>query len=345
LEIDDLRVHYPTRRGRFGSRRLMVKAVDGVNLAVRKARILAIVGESGCGKSSMGAAIVGLQRLTSGRLRFDGIDIAKPVGRRDPIVRRLLQMIFQDHSATLNPTIPISRIIGRPLRLFSIVPPRQVESEVRVLLRSVGLDETAMRRKSAQLSGGQRQRVAIARAFAGRPKLVVCDEITSALDVSVQASVLNFLLELQRDNDTSLIFISHDLGVVRYIADEIVVMYLGHVCESGPAELVFGGPSHPYTEALLSAVPMPDPEANPARIRLKGTVPSAVTPPSGCPFHTRCPRKLGRVCEEEVPPWREPHHGHRIWCHLPLSAAAEPVGDARQVMTPAVPETGAKLHA
>jgi peptide/nickel transport system ATP-binding protein len=349
LGVNDLRVHYPSRRSKLGARRQMVRAVDGVSLTVRKARILAIVGESGCGKSSLGAAIVGLQQPTSGHLSFDGRDISKPVGRRAPIVRRLLQMIFQDHSATLNPTISIGRIIGRPLRLFSIAPSHGVEAEVRQLLRSVGLDETTMRRKPSQLSGGQRQRVAIARAFAGRPKLVVCDEITSALDVSVQASVLNFLLELQRDNDTSLIFISHDLGVVRYLADDVVVMYLGHVCESGPAEVVFGGPNHPYTEALLSAVPVPDPEAHRDRIRLMGTVPSAVSPPSGCPFHTRCPRKVGKICEEEVPPWRELGGEHRIWCHLPLSRGAIPYAPA-QTGTTSIPsisdtEAGATLHA
>jgi len=348
LAVDDLCVYYPARRNKIGSRLAVLRAVDGVSLTVRKAQIVAIVGESGCGKSSLGAAIVGLCRPNSGRLSFDGRDIAKPVGRREPIVHRLLQMVFQDHSATLNPTISIGRIIGRPLRLFSTVPRRRVEAEVRLLLRSVGLDETAMRRKPSQLSGGQRQRVAIARAFAGQPKLVVCDEITSALDVSVQASVLNFLLELQRDNDTSLIFISHDLGVVRYLADEVVVMYLGHVCESGPADVVFSGPNHPYTEALLSAVPVPDPETSPARIRLQGTVPSAVSPPSGCPFHTRCPRKLGRICEDETPPWHEMGDGHRIWCHLPLSTevALRTAGQAPEVITPAMSgaQAGATVH-
>jgi peptide/nickel transport system ATP-binding protein len=319
LAVADLRVHYASRLSRLGPRRQAVKAVDGVDLSVGKARILAIVGESGCGKSSLGAAIVGLRRPTSGRLRFEGADIGKPVERRSQGVRRLLQMIFQDHSATLNPTIPVGRIVGRPLRLFSIVPGRGIEAEARRLLHAVGLDATTMRRKPSQLSGGQRQRVAIARAFASRPKLVVCDEITSALDVSVQASVLNFLLDLQRDSETSLIFISHDLGVVRYLANDVVVMYLGRVCESGPAERVFGGPNHPYTEALLSAVPVPDPGANPRRIHLEGTVPSAVSSPAGCPFHTRCPRRLEGICDKEVPPWRHLEGGHRIWCHLPLA--------------------------
>ena len=321
LEIENLRVHYPVRRS-FGSHKQQVKAVDGVDLAVGQAQIVAVVGESGCGKSTLGAAIVGLRRPTSGRVIFDGQDVSKPVGGRHTTVHRLLQMIFQDHSATLNPTISIGRIVSRPLQLFSIVPARQVEDEVKLLLRSVGLANETTRRKPAQLSGGQRQRVAIARAFASRPKLVVCDEITSALDVSVQASVLNFLLELQRDKQTSLLFISHDLGVVRYLADEIMVMYLGHICETGPADLVFRGPNHPYTEALLSAVPVPDPKAQSARIRLKGSMPSAVSPPSGCPFHTRCPRFLGKLCEEEAPSWHDLGGGHRIRCHLPLSGSA-----------------------
>jgi peptide/nickel transport system ATP-binding protein len=344
LEVENLRVHYPVRRS-FGSHGQSVKAVDGVSLAVGQARILAVVGESGCGKSTLGAAIVGLRRPTSGRLVFNEQDVSRPVGQRGSSVHRLLQMIFQDHGATLNPTISIGWIVGRPLRLFSIVPTRQVENEVNLLLRLVGLDKETRRRKPAQLSGGQRQRVAIARAFASRPKLVVCDEITSALDVSVQASVLNFLLELQRDNQTSLLFISHDLGVVRYLADEIMVMYLGHICESGPADHVFNGPNHPYTEALLSAVPIPDPEAQSARIRLKGSVPSAVSPPPGCPFHTRCPRSLGKLCEEEVPPWHELGGGHRIRCHLPLSGEAA-MRDRTEVSTPSVTnrKASAALH-
>jgi peptide/nickel transport system ATP-binding protein len=313
LEVEDLCVYYPVRRRRI------VRAVDGVSLTVRSGQITAIVGESGCGKSSLGAAIVGLRRPSAGRLRFAGRDIARPVGRREPIVHRLLQMIFQDHGSTLNPSVTVGGIVMRPLRLFATVARRDVRGEAARLLGAVGLDESTFRRRPAQLSGGQRQRVAIARAFAGRPRLVVCDEITSALDVSVQAAVLNFLLRLQRDNGTSLIFVSHDLGVVRYLADEVAVMYLGHICESGPADRVFGGPNHPYTEALLSAVPVPDPGARASGPRLRGPLPSPLSPPSGCPFHTRCPRKIDVRCETATPPWRDAAAGHRIWCHLPLA--------------------------
>lgn len=248
---------------------------------------------------------------------FAGLDITERVGRRDSTVHRLLQMIFQDHSATLNPSLSVGHIVGRPLRLFSRTSTRD---EIRRLLRAVELDDDTMYRKPQQLSGGQRQRVAIARAFAGKPSLVVCDEITSALDVSVQASILNFLLRLQRDNDTSLLFISHDLGVVRYLADLVVVMYLGQICESAAAKDFFAGPNHPYSEALLSAVPVPDPEAKSKRIRLHGPMPSALAPPGGCRFHTRCPRKLGEICEKQAPPPRELRQGHRIWCHLPFDS-------------------------
>jgi peptide/nickel transport system ATP-binding protein len=312
LEVDDLCVHYPARRG-------VVRAVDGVSLAVPGGRIVAIVGESGCGKSSLGAAIVGLRRLSAGRLTFAGRDVTRPVGRRGPVVHRRLQMIFQDHGGTLNPSVTVGGIVMRPLRLFQTVARRKARSEAVRLLEAVGLDHSTFRRRPGQLSGGQRQRVAIARAFAGRPQLVVCDEITSALDVSVQAAVLNFLLRLQQDSGTSLIFISHDLGVVRYLADEIAVMYLGHICESGPADRVFGGPNHPYTEALLSAVPVPDPAARATGPRLRGPLPSPLAPPAGCPFHTRCPRKIDARCETATPPWREPAAGHRIWCHLPVA--------------------------
>jgi peptide/nickel transport system ATP-binding protein len=236
-------------------------------------------------------------------------------------------MVFQDHSSTLNPSLTVGNIVSRPLRLFSNISRRDAQSEAVRLLRAVGLDETTLRRRPSQLSGGQRQRVAIARAFASKPELVVCDEITSALDVSVQAGILNFLLRLQRENATSLIFISHDLGVVRYLADQIAVMYLGRVCEIGPANAIFGGPNHPYTQALLSAVPTPGPAGRAPGMRLRGPLPSPLAPPQGCPFHTRCPRKIGLICEQDVPPWREAGASHRIWCHLQLDELTSQLGE------------------
>ena len=295
-----------------------MRAVDGVTLSVEAGEIVAVVGESGSGKSSLGAAIVGLRKPSGGRIRFLGQDVASTVERRGNVLHRMLQIVFQDHSGTLNPSVSIGRIIGRPLRLFGIVGRPGIAAEVGRLLTSVGLDPGMARRYAAQLSGGQRQRVAIARAFAGKPKLVVCDEITSALDVSVQASVLNFLLRLQAEQATSLLFISHDLGVVRYVADSVAVMYRGRIVESGPADAVFGGPNHPYTELLLSAVPVPDPgvrlEAAPSR-SAGSVAPSA----AGCPFHPRCPHKLGTICETQTPVLREPAAGHELWCHLPVA--------------------------
>jgi len=316
LSIEGVHVDYVVAPLRLGGRRRTLHAVEDVNLRIRTGGITAIVGESGCGKSSLAKAVVGLQPVSTGRLWFDGIDITRSVKKRPSIIHRLLQMVFQDQSATLNPSISIGHIVGRPLTLFNTVPRQEIRSEVQRLLNAVGLDSSSARRKPAQLSGGQRQRVAIARAFSGHPRLVVCDEITSALDVSVQASVLNFLLQLQQGEGTSLVFISHDLGVVRYIADEVVVMYLGRICEAGPADSVFEGPNHPYTEALLSAVPLPDPSAPRQQIRLEGPVPSALAKPGGCPFHTRCPRKIGHICETETPPVRDRGDGHRIRCHL-----------------------------
>lgn len=315
LAVDDLEVRYTVRRGRFGLRRSEVRAVDGVSLRVGAGEVVAVVGESGSGKSSLGAAIVGLRKPSGGRIRFLGRDLAPTAERRESALHRMLQIVFQDHSATLNPSVSIGRIIGRPLRLFGVVGRKDVAAEVRRLLTAVGLDPAMSGRHAAQLSGGQRQRVAIARAFAGRPKLVVCDEITSALDVSVQASVLNFLLRLQTDHATSLLFISHDLGVVRYVADVVLVMYRGRIVEAGSADAVFGGPNHPYTEALLASVPVPDPQARgEAPLRSAGAVAASLT---GCPFHPRCPHKLGAICETETPPLREPTAGHQLWCHLP----------------------------
>jgi peptide/nickel transport system ATP-binding protein len=297
-----------------------VKAVDGVSLQLGPGQVLGIVGESGCGKSTLAKCITGLVEPTDGKLTFLGTDITKPVEQRDHHLLRELQMVFQSPDATLNPTHTVGQAIARPLHLFRSVPRAQVKQEVRRLLREVKLDEQVADRRPQQLSGGQKQRVAIARAFAGHPRLVVCDEPVSALDVSVQASILNLLLEFRDREGTALIFITHDLAVVSYISDYVAVMYLGEIREVGRTEDIFNPtlPHHPYTIALLSAVPTLDPTDADRRVPLEGSVPSALNPPSGCRFHTRCPFKLGPICERDVPPWRHVSGDHQIYCHIPL---------------------------
>ncbi|MFQ5857554.1 MAG: dipeptide ABC transporter ATP-binding protein [Anaerolineae bacterium] len=300
-----------------------VKAVDGVSLEVPPGKTLGIVGESGCGKSTLAKTILGLESPTDGEAEFLGFDITEPVSERDVQLIEELQMVFQNPDSTLNPSFTVGQQIARPLRRFKTVPSDQVYHEVIRLLNAVRLDEAYYHRYPRQLSGGEKQRVGIARAFASRPDLVLCDEPVSALDVSVQAAVLNLLMDIQRQYGTTMLFIAHDLSVVRFFSDYVAVMYLGQIAEIGPAEAIYAPPYHPYTEALLSAVPIPDPHAEQKHIRLSGAVPSAVNPPSGCRFHTRCPRREqlpagGRICEEEVPPWREAGDGHRIFCHISL---------------------------
>jgi peptide/nickel transport system ATP-binding protein len=303
--------------------KLYVKAVDDVNISVPAGKTLGVVGESGCGKSTLAKTIVGLESPTSGQAEFLGFDISEPVSQRDLNLIQELQMVFQNPDSTMNPSYTVGQQIGRPLRRFKTAPPDQIHDEVVRLLNAVRLDGSYYRRLPRQLSGGEKQRVGIARAFASRPDLVLCDEPVSALDVSVQAAVLNLLLEIQREHGTTMMFIAHDLSVVRFFSDYVAVMYLGHIVESGPAEAIYAPPYHPYTEALLSAVPIPDPKAEQKHIRLEGTVPSALNPPSGCVFHTRCPRRDmlpdgGKICETEVPPWRYNTEQHRIFCHIPL---------------------------
>jgi peptide/nickel transport system ATP-binding protein len=330
LVTEGLRCYYEQAAGLLAAllgRRRSVRAVDGVGLTVASGETLSVVGESGCGKSTLARCIAGLVRPSGGRLTFRGLDIGKPVEQRDPTVLRDIQMVFQNPDSTLNPAHRISRAIGRPLRRLAAVPRPQIGEEVRRLLREVHLDEGFAERLPRQLSGGQKQRVAIARALAGRAPLVLCDEPVSALDVSVQAAILNLLVDIQRARGTALVFISHDLSVVRYLSDFVAVMYLGQVAEIGRTEEVFTPPYHPYTEALLSAVPEPDPRPRPERIRLHGPVPSALDPPAGCRFHTRCPRKVGPICETTVPPVQSASGTHRIACHIPLAelAAIPPV--------------------
>jgi peptide/nickel transport system ATP-binding protein len=304
-------------------RKEYVRAVDDVSFAVPKGLTLGVVGESGCGKSTLIKTVIGLEDISGGRVDFMGFELKRRVNKRDLNLIRELQMIFQNPNATMNPSYSVGKQMERPLRRFKVVPKDQIREEVIRLLRAVKLDEHYYHRLPNQLSGGEKQRVGIARAFAGRPDLVLCDEPVSALDVSVQAAVLNLLSEIQQEYGTTMIFIAHDLSVVRFFSDYVAVMYLGEIVEIGPAEAIYAPPYHPYTEALLAAVPIPDPSVRQERIRLSGSVPSPLNPPSGCRFHTRCPRRTllpegGTMCEEQVPPWRDAGDGHRILCHIPL---------------------------
>lgn len=328
LSFDDLKVYYTQESNSLASlfglgEKNVVRAVDDVSLRMAKGRTLGIVGESGCGKSTLVKGIIGLEPITGGQLEFLGLDIKEPVSSRDSKLIKEMQMVFQNPDSTLNPSYPVGRQIGRPIKRFKTVPKKQVKQEVLRLLDAVRLAPIYYDRFPRQLSGGEKQRIGIARALASRPDLIICDEPVSALDVSVQAAVINLLLEIQRVFNSSMIFIAHDLSVVRFFSDDIAVMYLGQIVEIGPAEVIYSPPYHPYTEALLAAVPIPDPEAEQKEIRLSGNVPSALRPPSGCRFHTRCHRRYellpnkGKICERHVPPWRETGK-HRILCHIPL---------------------------
>jgi len=323
LRLQNVRTYYEQEGKSVASliglgKKRYVKAVDDVSIEVPKGCTLGVVGESGCGKSTLAKTIVGLEPLTGGEVEFLGFDISVPISKRDLGLIKELQMVFQNPDSTMNPSFTVGHQIGRPLRRFKTVPRNQVRDEVIRLLEAVKLSAVYYDRLPRQLSGGEKQRVGIARAFAARPDLVLCDEPVSSLDVSVQAAVLNLLLEIQQQYGTTMLFIAHDLSVVRFFSDYIAVMYLGKLCEVGPAEAIYAPPYHPYTESLLSAVPIPDPTAEQKRIRLSGTVPSALDPPSGCRFNTRCPRKIGEICETEAPPGQDDGNVHRIFCHIPL---------------------------
>jgi peptide/nickel transport system ATP-binding protein len=321
LEIDDLRKYYVEQRGILpGSGKRVVKAVDGVSLDLGAGETLAVVGESGCGKTTLSNCIIGLQPPDEGEMRLFGKPLKPAAGARPKERRRQIQIVFQNPDTSLNPAQTIGEIVGRPLRLFQgLRDAKDVRQRVERILDSVNLDASFLDRYPAQLSGGQKQRVGIARALAAEPAIVVCDEPVSALDVSIQATVLNLLQELQDERDYAYLFISHDLSVVRYLANRVAVMYLGQVMETGTTAQVFAPPYHPYTEALMSAVPVPDPTIAQERIRLEGPVPSAAHVPSGCPFQTRCPRKLGPICEQQAPPLQDAGDGHQIRCHIPLA--------------------------
>jgi len=328
LRVEDLKKYYEVQGSSLkdmlglGEKRY-VKAVENASFDVFKGTTLGVVGESGCGKSTLIKALIGLEDTTAGEAQFLGFDITGDISSRDERLIQELQMVFQNPDSTMNPSYSVGQQIGRPMRRFKTVPKDQIRGEVIKLLEAMRLGESYYDRLPRQLSGGEKQRVGIARALASHPDLVLCDEPVSALDVSVQAAILNLLLEIQQEFNTTLIFIAHDLSVVRFFSDQVAVMYLGQIMEIGPAEAIYTPPYHPYSEALLSAVPIPDPTAEQKHIRLAGTVPSAINPPSGCRFHTRCPRRNllpdgGKICEAEAPPWRQAAEGHRIFCHLPL---------------------------
>lgn len=315
LRVEDLKIYYPVAGSGFGKKEF-VKAVDGVTFEVKKGEVFGIVGESGCGKSTLGRGVCKLENLTSGHVYLDGEDITEYNDRRMRSVRKKVQMVFQDPYASLNPRMSVFDIIAEPLLVHHLYQDKaDLEKKVLDLLHRVGLDDYHANRYPHEFSGGQRQRIGIARALAVEPSLIIADEPVSALDVSIQAQVLNLLNELKHDLDLTYIFIAHDLSVVEYISDRVGVMYLGNFVEVGEKEKIYSNPMHPYTQALLSAVPVPDPTAKRERILLEGSIPSAHKPPTGCKFHTRCPKCM-ECCKTQAPERYEVDDGHYVYCHL-----------------------------
>lgn len=315
LRVEDLKIYYPVAGSGFGKKEF-VKAVDGVTFEVKKGEVFGIVGESGCGKSTLGRGVCKLENLTSGHVYLDGEDITEYNDRRMRSIRKKVQMVFQDPYASLNPRMSVFDIIAEPLLVHHLYQDKaDLEKKVLDLLHRVGLDDYHANRYPHEFSGGQRQRIGIARALAVEPSLIIADEPVSALDVSIQAQVLNLLNELKHDLDLTYIFVAHDLSVVEYISDRVGVMYLGNFVEVGKKEKIYSNPMHPYTQALLSAVPVPDPTAKRERILLEGSIPSAHKPPTGCKFHTRCPKCM-ECCKTQAPERYEVDDGHYVYCHL-----------------------------
>ena len=315
LRVEDLKIYYPVAGSGFGKKEF-VKAVDGVTFEVKKGEVFGIVGESGCGKSTLGRGVCKLENLTSGHVYLDDEDITEYNDLRMRSVRKKVQMVFQDPYASLNPQMSVFDIIAEPLLVHHLYQDKaDLEKKVLDLLHRVGLDDYHANRYPHEFSGGQRQRIGIARALAVEPSLIIADEPVSALDVSIQAQVLNLLNELKHDLDLTYIFVAHDLSVVEYISDRVGVMYLGNFVEVGEKEKIYSNPMHPYTQALLSAVPVPDPTAKRERILLEGSIPSAHKPPTGCKFHTRCPKCM-ECCKTQAPERYEVDDGHYVYCHL-----------------------------
>lgn len=318
IHIDNLVMHFPIFRGVIQRQVGAVHAVDGVSFDIARGETLGLVGESGCGKSTTGRTILQLYKPTDGQVIFDGVDIVHLKGEELRRMRRKMQMIFQDPYASLNPRLTVGEIVSDPLLVYNPKQPRkEIEKEVRYLLDLVKLNSSFTNRYPHEFSGGQRQRIGVARALALRPELIVCDEPISALDVSIQAQVVNLLVELQKQFNLTYLFIAHDLSMVRHMCDRVAVMYLGIIVELAPSSDLYTSPLHPYTQALLSSVPIPDPrvEAKRQRIILKGEVPSPINPPSGCRFRTRCPIAKD-ICAESTPEMRELKPGHFVACHF-----------------------------
>jgi len=317
LEIRGLKVHFPVKGGIFLRAKASCRAVDGIDLTIHPGETLGLVGESGCGKSTTGKAIVRLVEPTDGEILFQGRNLAEIPRRQLKPVRREIQMIFQDPAESLNSRHTVANILEEPFIIHGIGDAEFRRKKALELLERVGLTAAAADRFPFEFSGGQRQRIGIARAIALEPRLIICDEPVSALDVSIQSQVLNLLLDLQREMGLSYLFIAHDLAVVKHISDRVAVMYLGNIVEIAGADEIYRDPRHPYTRALLSAIPEPDPRRKRERIVLSGDVPSPINPPPGCPFHTRCPH-VQEQCRIQKPALRTTTEGHEVACHFDL---------------------------
>ena len=315
LQVRNLKKYFPIKKGLLGRKVGDVKAVDGISFDIGQTQTLGLVGESGCGKTTAGRTILRLLEPTAGEAKFEGEDIFQMSGKRLREMRRNLQIIFQDPYSSLNPRMTVENLIGDAMELHGIAKGDAKRERVKELLVKVGLQPSYIARYPHEFSGGQRQRIGIARALALNPKFIVCDEAVSALDVSIQAQVINLLEDLKDEFQLSYLFIAHDLAVVRHLADRVAVMYLGEIVEMADCDDLFKHPAHPYTRALLSAIPVPDPRNKQKRILLEGDVPSPLRPPSGCRFHTRCPVAVAK-CKTDKPPTQEVESNHTVACHL-----------------------------